>query len=210
MDTVETDKEIKQGWPKREILIGILAVAATIAICVVALYYKDELMNVANLENYSLVGLFAIALVASSTFSITAVPLPFWLLVLALPSILAHQWGMLAPVWVGLVTAFAISLGQMITFMIGYGGRGLSERLSARINSRWYSKAMGWAERHGSWTVFLMSVIFNPIQIPMAIAIASLRYSPHKFFIYSFLGSALKSFFIAFCGYYGLGSIVGF
>ena len=210
MNTVDTDKEATQGWPKREIYLGILAIVATIALCVVGLYYKDDLMSIANMKGYSLVGLFIIAFVASSTFSITAVPLPFWLLVLALPSILASQWGILAPVWIGLITAFAISLGQLLTFMIGYGSRKLSERLTARVNSRWYNRAIGWAERHGSWTVFLMSAVFNPIQIPMAIAIASLRYPPYRFFLYSFLGSAVKSFLVAFCGYYGLGSFLGF
>jgi len=66
---------------------------------------------------------------------------------------------------------------------------------------------MSWAQRHGSWAVFLMSAAVNPLHLPMTIAIAALGYPPHKFFIFCFLGVALKSLIIAFCGYFGLTSI---
>jgi len=202
------EHEVNQGWSKREIMLGVLAVVVTLGLCVAGLYYKDELTNAVYISRYGLAGLFIVAFVASSAFSITAVPLPFWLVVLALPSILAPQWGVLAPVWVGLTTAFSISLGQLLTFMIGYGGRNLSERLTRKINSRFYTRVMNWAQRHGSIAVFVMSAIFNPLHLPMTIAIAALGYPPYKFFIYSFLGASVKSLGIAFCGYYGLNSVI--
>jgi len=154
----------------------------TIGLCAAAIYYKDDLMDIGHMSGYGLLGLFIISFIASSTFSITAVPLPFWLLVLTLPGVIASQWGILAPVWIGLTTAMGIALGQLLTFMIGYGSRGLYERVTAKFNNRFYNGAMEWAQRHGSWAVFVMSAIFNPLHLPMTIAIAALRYPPYKFF----------------------------
>lgn len=210
MDAVSMNAEVKQRWPKREIYLGILAIVVTIGLCAAAIYYKDDLMNITFIGGYGLLGLFIIAFIGSSAVTITAVPIPFWLLVLVMPGMLASQWGILAPVWIGLTTAVGIALGQLPTFMIGYGGRSLSERLTAKFNNRFYNRAMEWAQRHGSWTVFIMSAIFNPIHIPMTMAIAALHYPLHKFFLFCFLGALVKSLFVAFCGYFGLTSLFGF
>jgi len=204
---MEQEQEVRQRWSKKEIVIGILAILATIGLCAAGIYYRDELMSTDYVVRFGLVGVLIVAFIAGSTFSVTAIPVPYWLVVLTLPGILAPQWGILSPVWVGLMAALGASLGQLITFMIGYGGRGISERITSKINSRFYDRAMSWAQRHGSWAVFLMSAAVNPLHLPMTIAIAALGYPPHKFFIFCFLGVALKSLIIAFCGYFGLTSI---
>jgi len=200
-------EEVKKRWSKKELGLGALAISITIALCIVAIYYKDELMNMEQLASFGLVGVLVVSFIAGSTFSITAIPVPYWLLVFTLPSFIADQWGILAPVWVGLLAGLGASLGQFITFMIGYGGRTISERITTKFSSRFYDRAIGVAERHGSLAVFLMSLIPNPIHLPMSIAIATLHYPPHKFFLFSFLGTGLKSLILAFCGYYGLNSL---
>jgi membrane protein DedA with SNARE-associated domain len=204
---MEQEQEVRPRWSKKEIVIGILAILATIGLCAAGIYYKDEIMSTDYVVRFGLLGVLIVAFIAGSTFSVTAIPVPYWLVVLTLPSILAPQWGILSPVWVGLMAALGASLGQLITFMIGYGGRGISERITSKINSRFYDRAMNWAQKHGSWAVFIMSAVVNPLHLPMTIAIAALGYPPHKFFIFCFLGVALKSLIIAFCGYYGLTSI---
>ena len=200
-------EEVKKRWSKKELGLGALAISITIALCIVAIFYKDELMNMEQLASFGLVGVLVVSFIAGSTFSITAIPVPYWLLVFTLPSFIADQWGILAPVWVGLLAGLGASLGQFITFMIGYGGRTISERITSKFSSRFYDRAIGVAERHGSLAVFLMSLIPNPIHLPMSIAIATLHYPPHKFFLFSFLGTGLKSLILAFCGYYGLNSL---
>ncbi len=203
-------QKVKQHWPKREIYLGALALVITIALCLAAIYYKDDLMSITNIAGYSLLGVLIIAFVAGSTISITAIPVPYWLLVFTLPSVLAPQWGILAPVWVGGTSALGATLGQIPTFMIGYGSRGLSQRVSTRVSNRFYTRAIEWAQKHGSWAVFIMSAVFNPIHLPMTIAIGALRFPPPKFFLFSLLGNAVKSLFIAFCGYFGLSSLFQF
>ena len=200
--------EVKKGWSKKEILVGSAGILATIALCVVGFIYKDYLTDMKLIGAYGLLGLFIIAFVGSSTFTVTAVPIPFWLLVMALPSIMAKQWGLLAPVWISLVTGIAIASGQIITYMIGYGGRSLSAKISSRFSGNFYNKLMRWAQKHGSWAVFLMSVAVNPIHLPMTLAIAALGYPPYKFFIFSFLGALVKSLVFAYCGYFGFNQLL--
>lgn len=201
------EQQAKRQWSKKELWVGGLAIVGTIGLCAAAIYYKDALMSTDYLSRFGLLGVLIVAFVAGSTFSVTAIPVPYWLLVFTLPGVIAEQWGILAPVWVGLLSGLGASLGQLITFMIGYGGRALSERVTSKFSSSFYDKAIAWAERHGSLAVFVMSAVFNPLHLPMTIAIAALGYPPHKFFFFCFLGSALKSLVIAFCGYYGLTSL---
>ena len=204
------NQKAKQHWPRREIYLGALAIVVTIVLCLVAIYYKDALMDVVNMAGYSLLGVLIITFIASSIISITAVPVPYVIVVFTMPSVLAPQWGILAPVWVGIISALGASLAQLLTFMIGYGSRNLSQRVATKINNRFYIKAMDWASRHGSVAVFAMSAIINPFHLPMTIAIAILRFSPLKFFLLSLLGNTVKSSFIAFCGYFGLTNLLRF
>ena len=214
-------QEVKPSRPKKDIFLGVLTIVVTVAVCVLAVIYQDDLMNIAHMTGYSLAGVFLISFISGSVFSFVAIPIPYWLLVFTLSSVLAPQWGLLAPVFVGMTSAVATSLGHLPTFMIGYGGgktyQGLARFIGARIGTRnednkrgFYTRSMDWARRHGSWASFVMSAAFNPLHLPMTIAIGTLRYSPPKFLLFSFLGNAVKHLFLAFCGYFGLGSLVHF
>jgi len=208
-DTITTEKP-KRHLPKKEIVIGALALLTTIGLCAAGVIYKDNIMNIANMAGYSLLGVLIVSFIAGSTVSITAIPVPYWLLVFTLPGILAEHWGILAPVWVGLLSALGATLGHIPTFMIGYSSTGISQKVSARFNNRYFNRAIAWAQRHGAWAVFIMSAILNPIHLPMTIAIGALRYPPLKWFFFSLLGNSVKSLFIAFCGYFGLSSLFHF
>jgi membrane protein DedA with SNARE-associated domain len=210
MNAVTTKKEKKPRFSVKEITIGVVSLLLTVALCVVAVYYKDSFLDTTYFAKYGLVGMLIIAFLGGSLWSVMAVPVPYWLIVFTLPSVLAAQFGLGAPILVGLVSAMGASLGQLLTFMLGYGSRDLSQKLANRVNSGFYDRAIRWAERHGSLAVFVMSAVVNPLHLPMTLAIASLRYPSWKFFIYCFLGNAVKSTFIAFCGYFGLTSLFHF
>jgi membrane protein DedA with SNARE-associated domain len=210
MGATTTKKEAKPRLSVREITLGSLSLLVTAVLCVVAVYYKDYLLGMAALATYGLLGMLIVAFLGGSLLSMLAVPVPYWLLVFTLPSILAPKYGIGAPILVGLVAGLGASLGQLITFMLGYGSRDLSQKLAYRVNRSFYDRAMSLAQKHGSLAVFLMSVIINPFHLPMTFAIASLRYPSWKFFIFSLLGNVIKSTVIAFCGYFGLTSLFRF
>jgi len=200
----------KRPWPKKGIFFGALAIAVTVLLCVAVIYYQDDLVKIAYIGGYSLLGVLIIAFLAGSILSFVAVPVPYWLLVFTLPSVLAPQWGLLAPVAIGFTSALGTTLGHLPTFMLGYGGSALSQRVTTRIKWGWYNKAIGWTQKHGAWASFIMSAMFNPAHLPMTIAIGALRFPPPKFLLYSFLGNSVKSLFLAFAGYYGLISLLRF
>lgn len=83
------NQEVKRRWHKKDIFLSTLAVVATVALCVAAIVYKDALMGMAYMAGYSLLGLFIISFIAGGPLSATAIPVPYWLLVLTLPSVLA-------------------------------------------------------------------------------------------------------------------------
>jgi membrane protein DedA with SNARE-associated domain len=192
---------------KREIIFGVLGIVLTIALGFLAIHFSSILKNYSDPSKWGLTGLFLLAFITCSAVSITQFALPYWVVTLTLPTLLAAKYGIWAPVWVALVTAFAACLGQFITYMIGYGGRTFSEKLIRRLNSQTYERSVNWMKRSGSWAVFFMTLIPNPINLPMTLTVAVLKYPPIKFLMYSFLGIAVRSFLIAFSGYYGISII---
>ncbi len=202
------EEHARSGWAKKELWLGGMALAATVGLCVAAIFFRDELMSTSWVVRLGLFGVLLVSFLAGSTFSITAIPVPYWFVVITFPSVMAEEWGLLAPVWVGLVAAAGATIGQQITFMIGYGGRTISRKISHRFGGNFYDRAIKWAGRHGSWAVFLMSAVVNPLHLPMTIAIATLRYPPRKFLVFCFLGTAVKSLVLAFGGYFGLNWIL--
>jgi len=200
-------EEVRRGWLKKDILIGAISLLVTISLCVVVIYYKDYLLDAKYLAAYGLFGMLILAFLGGSILSLFAVPVPYWLLVFTLPSILAPQLKLGAPMVVGITSGFGACLGQLLTFMIGYGSRDLSQRVAFMFSRDLYIRAIDWAKRHGSLAVFVMSALANPLHLPLSLAMASLRFSTWKYFIYSLLGNIVKSTFIAFCGYFGLTSL---
>jgi len=192
---------------RSEIIVGTLGAVITIAACVLAIVYRNEIAQYFDIAKYGLVGIVILAFVAASSFSITAIPVPYWVVTFIAPSILAPQFGILAPVYVGLLTGLGASLGQFLTFLIGYGGRGFSEKLTRRFSSTVYDRAVAWMKKRGGWAVFFMSVMANPLHLPMTLAIAALKYPPYLFFIFTFLGVGLKSLVLAFAGYFGMNTL---
>jgi len=200
----------RRGLPRGVIITGVLTVVVTVALSVAVVYYRDALLSVVHIEKYGLLGVFIFAFIAGSVVNFVATPFPYWLLVLTVPSLLAPTWGAFSPLWVGIISALGASLGQLLTFLVGYGGSRLYHKFTVNIDNRYYNRAIIWARRHGSWAVFVMSAIINPLHLPMTLAIAALRYPPLKYFFFSLLGNLVKSLFIAYCGYYGLTSLFNF
>jgi membrane protein DedA with SNARE-associated domain len=197
----------KKRISTRDVIFSILGLGITIALCVFAIIFRQELSDVALIAQYGILGLLVIAFIFSSALSAMPVPVPYWILTFTLPGMLQERYGIWAPVWVGLAAAGGATLSQAVTFAIGLGGKGLSQRLSNRFSPEFYNKAVGWIHKYGDWTVFFMSVVGNPLHLPMTLAIASLRYSVFKFIAIGFLGQLIKAMVLAFAGYFGLNLI---
>ena len=200
----------QKGITRKDVFFGVIAAIPTIILSVLGIIYRNDILNITGAAGYSLLGMMVISFAAGSLLSFTAIPVPYWLFVFALPTILAPKWGMAAPVLVGLVSALGATLGHMPTFFLGYGGSTVANKVFSRFDSKYHTRAMNWARKHGAWASFLISAVFNPIHLPMTIAMGMIKYSPVKFFLFSFLGNSLKGMLLAFAGYYGINSILRF
>src|SRR4030042_874579 len=143
-DAVTANGGAGQGWSKKSIIVGVLSLLLTISICVVAIYYKDYLLDTRYLATYGLTGMLIVAFLGGSILSLIAIPVPYWLLVFTLPSILAPQFQIGAPKLAGLIAGFGATLGQLLTFVLGYGSRDLSQKLAYKVNRGLYDRAMNW------------------------------------------------------------------
>lgn len=205
----EIAEEVRhKHWSPWEVVSGLVALGLTIAFIVLAIVFQDDLANTDLIARFGLLGLVVISFVAASAFSVTAIPVPYWLLTLTLPGIIAPTYGAWSPVWVGVLTAAGATAGQFVTYLIGLFGKGLAARITARFSGNFYDKAGVWMKRHGGWTVFFMSVTPNPIHLPMTLAIATLRYPWLRFMLFGFLGQLMKSMVLAFVGYYSIQSLL--
>jgi len=171
--------------------ISGLAILITLLLCVVVVYYWDY---IAELQSYGYLGVFIISLFAGS---IMVLPIPYVAVVFTLG-------GVLNPALVGVASGLGASVGAMTIYLAGYGGHSLFRNYNDAI----YSRMVGWVQRRGSIAVFIMSAVFNPLFIPMAITLGMLRFRLWKFFVLCWAGNTVKSLAIAYAGYLGLRSLL--
>ena len=110
---MQQDKKESPG-SKKEIIFGVLGIVLTIVLGFLAIHYSNTLKDYNNLSKWGLGGMFLLAFITCSAVSITQFALPYWVVTLTLPTLLAARYGIWAPVWVALATALAACLGRLL------------------------------------------------------------------------------------------------
>jgi membrane protein DedA with SNARE-associated domain len=197
-------KKQKRLLSKKDKLIAILILAILIVSIILAFMFRENIEVINTINRYSLIGVLAISLVACSPISMTAIPIPYLFMIFTLPTVLADKWGIFAPIWVGAAAAFGATMGQALTFMIGYGSRNVSENLFSKISEKAYNKAVTWIKRFGNTAVFAISAVPNPVHLPITLALGAVKFSPRNWVLLSLAGNLVKCMVIAFAGYFGV------
>jgi membrane protein YqaA with SNARE-associated domain len=191
-------KRVIRRW---EFWVGIASIILTLCLAFSVVFYWEQFQAQSSL---SYVGLFLVCVTGGAT------------VIIPVPS-LAVQFAMgavLSPVIVGVISGLGSGVGGTLVFLFGRGGHKLFSNVdfsyldSDKAVVRWTGRIMNWARNRGSMAVFLMSAIFNPVFFPMAIAMGTSRFKIWKFLIMCCAGNIVKSLFVAYMGYYGLGSIL--
>jgi len=190
-DHSETSASQRPRLRVKELIIGIVALLVTLAGCIAVVFYWDYISQV---QQYGYIGAFVINVLAGA---LAFVPIPAILIVFTLGSLLN-------PALVGIVSGLGEAVGSLGIYVTGFGGRVAVDSL----NERYVNKLKGWLEGHGSLTVFLMSVILNPLFYPFTAMAGMLRFGAVKFFFLCWAGKAIKNMAIAGIGYIGLGTIL--
>ena len=190
-DHSETSVSQRPKVRAKELIVGISALLVTILGCIAVVLYWDYISQV---QQYGYIGAFVINVLAGA---LAFIPIPAILVVFTLGSLLN-------PALVGIVSGLGEAVGSLGIYITGYGGRVAVDSL----NERYVSKLRGWLEGHGSLTVFLMSLILNPLFYPFTAMTGMLRFGAVRFFFLCWAGKAIKNTAIAGLGYIGLGTIL--
>jgi membrane protein DedA with SNARE-associated domain len=154
--------------------------------------------DIDNLKSYGYVGLFFINLIwAASIF----LPSPAAASVVGAGAYLDDLLGIPAPIWVGLVAGLGEACGEMVGYAAGYGGRPVVQ------NQPGYDRIHGWMDRHGTITMFFMSIIPNPLFDVAGIAAGAVEMPLKNFFFATLAGKTIKNMWLAGVGFGGLAII---
>jgi len=171
----------------------LLSVALVMTAFAVAFFYFG--IDVSSLKTYGYAGLFVINLVGAASILL---PSPAGASVFGGGAFLADFLGMPAFIWVGLVAGLAEAFGEFSGYAAGYGGRIIVEGRPE------YRRIYGWMQRHGVITMFLMSVIPNPLFDLAGIAAGAVQMPMGRFFLAVLGGKVIKDMYLAAVG--GLGA----
>jgi len=162
----------------------VIAIVFSVGLTVFIVAFRDHM---GALENYGYLGAFVISALASATI---VLPAPGWLSVVALAAVLN-------PFWVGVASGLGGTLGEMNGYLLGYGGRGAVQK------ARGYARVEGWMKRWGSWTIFVLAVIPNPLFDVAGMASGALKYPLWKFLLFGGTGRLIKHLGYAYAGRWG-------
>jgi len=189
---------------KRKYILGGLFLVLTLASCVALIYYLDE---IEYLWRYGYPFVFLVSFLAGCSIPN---PLPYIVVVFTLAT-------KLNPALVGVTSGLGAGIGGTLLYLAGRGGGKFFSKIgflspntggTSAFASRWTSRIVDWAQRRGGIVVFLISSVFTPIFAPAAIALGALRFRLWKFFLLCWIGNTVKSLTIAYCGYFGLGTLL--
>jgi membrane protein YqaA with SNARE-associated domain len=185
--------------------LTVLLVMGTLAICVAVIYYRNYFEQFRYL-GYP--GAFIFGFIAGSSLPL---PLPYLIVTFSLG-------GVLNPVLVGMASGAGAGIGGTLVYLFGSSSRRLLQQINipeahpaaeeSTKAQKLHARLEQWTHRRGSLVVFIMSVLFNPLFAPMAVAIGALRFGCWRFLFWCTLGNVIKSIFIAYCGYYGLNAVL--
>ncbi|MEE8346470.1 MAG: VTT domain-containing protein [Dehalococcoidia bacterium] len=172
------------------LLIGVAIMMTAFA---VAFFYFGA--DTSNLKSWGYGGVFLINLVGSASILL---PSPAVASVFGGGALLDDFLGVPAFILVGLIAGLGEALGEFSGYAAGYGGRIVFESRPE------YERIRGWMERHGTSSMFLLSVVPNPLFDVAGVAAGAVRMPIRRFFLAVLAGKVIKDTYLAAIG--GLGA----
>ncbi len=161
--------------------LHVLVLIFVIVLTILLFYYRDE---VKNLGIYGYPGIFLISILANATIII---PIPGILITTAMGAVFN-------PIGVAFAAAGGSALGELTGYLAGFGGQVIVEKKD------WYVQVMEWMKKYGNVTIFVLSLIPNPLFDLAGMAAGTLKMPLWRFLLFCFFGKLLKMFVFAFLG----------
>jgi len=168
-----------------------LIVAMTITI---GLYLTIGHKQIRRFQQYGYVGIFLISLIGNASI---ALPIPSLFFTFVGGN--AFNW-----VIVGLAAGIGEALGESTGYLAGYGGSAIIE------NQKLYKRMHDWMEKYGGLTLFILSVIPNPIIDLAGIAAGASGFGYFKFLLFCWSGKTIKTLAFAAAGAYSVNWLLNY
>jgi membrane protein DedA with SNARE-associated domain len=187
----ESATQARAGVNWRKVLPRVGAFLIAVAITVAIFLAGDSIERVGR---WGLLGVFIISLVGNAT---VILPAPSLALVFAV--------GGIFPPWqVGLVAGIGMALGELTGYLAGYAGSAVIE------NRARYEQIKRYMAKYGLLTIFVLSVIPNPVMDLAGIAAGALKMPVWQFLLACAAGKIVKNLGVAYLGAGALPALSGF
>ncbi len=181
--------ELRTGFVWRLEYAMLIGVVLLLTLFAIAFFYFSA--DISNLKSYGYVGLFLINLIGAASILL---PSPAGASVFGGGALLADFLGVPAFFWVGIVAGLAEAMGEFTGYAAGYGGRLIVE------NRPEYQRIHRWMDRHGTLTMFLMSIFPNPLFDIAGLAAGAVKMPVANFFFSVLAGKVIKDTWMAAVG----------
>ncbi len=195
-DAIDRDVGAKPKQWRREYTYLAL-IAGLIAVFAILFFLLD--VQLEGLRDFGYAGIFLIALIGSAS---VILPLPGAAVVVGSSQFVDPVLGI--PFWlvVGVVAALGETIGELTGYLAGVGGKAVMEDRPG------YQRLDGWMQRHGSSTMFALSVIPNPFFDVAGFMAGAVRMPIWRFLVVVFIGKAIKNSMLALVGDFGLDALL--
>jgi hypothetical protein len=193
-----------RGALKRwEFYVGILGIVLTVALAVAVIYFWEDVRAIGH---YGYLGAFIISVFGGATI---LAPVPMTPMIFALGTVMKPTFApYLGPVFVGAAAGLGETVGGLSIYMTGYGGGAALHGIEHQKIRAAYLRMLGWVEKKGSLTLFVLSAVLNPFFYPAALAAGALRFGIKRYFLICWGGKTIKGLTVAMVGYWGLGGLL--
>ncbi len=166
---------------------GLIVISAGLITAFALAFFLVDI-DLARLNSYGYVGLFAVSLISAASI---IMPMPGAAAATGAGAILEPVAGIPTPILVGLVAGPAETLGELTGYAAGYGG-------SALFRDRpIYPRVRAWMRRRGILTMFLLSSFPNPLVDVAGVAAGAVHMQLHRFLAGVLAGKILKNIYLA-------------
>lgn len=167
----------------------LLGVAALVSLFAFIFFFLD--VDLDELRRFGYLGIFLISLIGSAS---VILPLPGAAVVVSSGQFVDDVLGI--PFWlvVGVVASIGETIGELTAYLAGVGGKAVMEDRPG------YRRLDSWMRRHGTWTIFGLSVIPNPIFDIAGFMAGAVRMPLWRFVITVFIGKTIKNSVLALAG----------
>ena len=194
-DTAQTEADSPDSEsisPAQVILRGgalLLAMGITIG-----LYFWVGQEQIQRFQEWGYFGIFLTSLIGNASIA------------LPIPSLFFTFMGGATFNWiiVGLVSGVGEALGESTGYLAGFGGSAMIE------NKSMYKRMQHWMRKHGMLTIFVLSVIPNPLIDLAGIAAGASHYGYLKFLFACWMGKTIKTLAFAWAGAHSVNWILNY